>query len=727
MRVFDFSTSPKVSCSVRAEGDLIALNYKKLMEDTTVSTGYMVDLAGMSVLQINQEEGNTTGKWLIDSGASAHICSDIRLLSDLRNKTGKNTVRTPDGSVRLVKKIGKAVLAPGFVLQDVLYVPDFQYNLISVGKLVSTSGAKVLFDGNKCLLQDQSNEMVLGTLQTNLYMLDIGFCSKNKLINNDAIACKATTEKKLYEIWHERLGHPSVGVMNHLDFISCNDSSKICDVCHRAKQTRLPFPQSNSTTQHCFDLVHVDIWGPYKIPSLSGAKFLLTLVDDHSRAVWVYTMQHKSQAASLLDTFLTYVNNQFGLTVKSIRTDNGMEFLGSCCQDLFKERGIVHQRTCAYIPQQNGVVERKHRHLIQVARALLFQAGLSHKFWAEAVLTATHLINKLPSSVLNWKSPFEVLHNKTPDFNSLKVYGCLCYATVLGPTKTKFDARSKRCMFLGYVSGCKGYKLYDLIDKCVIVSRDVIFYEDHFPLKNVDTTLSEVPLPLPVFEDVSPVTDMSKSVTAVSPDLQDIAVNIPTTDSTSEIQISEPTSVNNPPVKRSDRLKQQPVWHKDYVVGTVSSSLHTPNSYPFVIPAGFSYDYLNFLTKVTEIKDPTTYAAAKDSPHWQEAMQKEIDALESNCTWDLVPLPVGKKPIGCKWVFKTKLNLDGSVERYKARLVAKGFNQVEGVDYTDSFSPVVKNVTVRILIALATMNNWPIHQFDVNNAFLHGNLDEMFT
>lgn len=240
---------------------------------------------------------------------------------------------------------------------------------------------------------------------------------------------------------------------------------------------------------------------------MSGARFFLTVVDDYSRGVWVYLMKYKSQAVSLLTIIFAYVKNHFGVTVKAVRSDNGLEFVGSQCQNLFKEHGILHHRTCIYTPQQNGVVERKHRHLIQVARALLFQVGLSQKFWGESVLAAAYLINRLPTSVLKWQTPYEILHNKKPSYELLKVFGCLCYSTVVSPSKSKFDARSRKCLFIGYVAGCKGYKLYDLETHSILISRDVVFYESHFPLKNVSDS-SDMPLPLPVFDDI----DLPQSV-----------------------------------------------------------------------------------------------------------------------------------------------------------------------------------------------------------------------
>lgn len=127
---------------------------------------------------------------------------------------------------------------------------------------------------------------------------------------------------------------------------------------------------------------------------------------------------------------------------------------------------------------------------------------------------------------------------------------------------------------------------------------------------------------------------------------------------------------------------------------------------------------------ISSFKEPNSYAEAQQFPEWQSAMRAEIDALEKNGTWTVVSLPPDKKAIGCKWVFKTKLKADGTIERHKARLVAKGYNQVEGVDFSDSYSPVAKSVTVRLFLALAAAKGWLLHQLDVNNAFLHGDLDE---
>ncbi|KAL0322188.1 UNVERIFIED_CONTAM: Retrovirus-related Pol polyprotein from transposon RE1 [Sesamum calycinum] len=143
-----------------------------------------------------------------------------------------------------------------------------------------------------------------------------------------------------------------------------------------------------------------------------------------------------------------------------------------------------------------------------------------------------------------------------------------------------------------------------------------------------------------------------------------------------------------------------------------------------ILPSDITSSHIGFMTALSTVHEPKHFLQAKGCSEWEKAMKEELDALERNNTWEIVDLPPGKKPIGSKWVYKVKLRPDGSVDRYKARLVAKGYNQVEGVDYVDRFSPVAKAVTVRLLLAVASSKNWPIQQIDINNAFLHGFLDE---
>nr|GLL25232.1 uncharacterized protein LOC109182622 [Ipomoea trifida] len=223
----------------------------------------------------------------------------------------------------------------------------------------------------------------------------------------------------------------------------------------------------------------MDIWGPYKVATIHGHHYFLTILDDHNRAVWVYLMKAKSEVRSLIIQFCNLVENQFGTTVKCIRSDNGLEFN---LQDYFSQKGIIHQTSCIYTPQQNSRVERKHGHLLSTARSLRFQANLPEQFWGECVLHAAYIINRLPSAAIDNHIPYQILIKKAPQYGHLRVFGCLAYATTVGP-KSKLDARAKKCIFLGYTNGTKGYKVYDLITKELFVSRDVAFYEHVFPLQ----------------------------------------------------------------------------------------------------------------------------------------------------------------------------------------------------------------------------------------------------
>ncbi|CAA0839906.1 cysteine-rich RLK (RECEPTOR-like protein kinase) 8 [Striga hermonthica] len=228
---------------------------------------------------------------------------------------------------------------------------------------------------------------------------------------------------------------------------------------------------------------------------------MLTIVDDYTRATWIYLMRYKAETVINVRDFLRMVEVQFGVKVNQIRTDNGGEFVNKEMEMLLKDNGIIHQRTCPYTPQQNGVVERKHRSILEVARSLAFQCKLQRNLWPYSLLVAVQIINTLPSEKLKWKSPYELLHGSEPAYGMFKVFGCLCYASRLGPNRKKFNERAMPCVFLGYISGTKGYRLYSLESKEVFVSRDVIFYEERFPfIDKKSLTPEQEPLE-PVVDD----------------------------------------------------------------------------------------------------------------------------------------------------------------------------------------------------------------------------------
>ncbi|CAL1357037.1 unnamed protein product [Linum trigynum] len=705
--------------------------------------------------------GNFTdpSEWLLDSGCNEHIVCDASWLDNIDRSGSHSPVRIPNGRYIPVEGVGSVQLNDRLILRRVLYVPDFKCNLLSVSRLTQDNAIALLFLADFCIIQDSRSKTVigLGRLRDGLYYLQ--WDATVSSVHGPGVGAFAASYGE-HSLWHRRLGHPSAEKHSLLRGVlgsAVSGPVKLhCDSCLRAKQTRSVFPSSSITTRGCFELIHVDIRGGYKTPSLDGSRFFLTVVDDFSRATWIYLLKYKSDVEQHIRSFCQMAATQFDCSVKRIQADNGMEFQTTFLRSYYAEHGILLQTSCVNTPQQNGVVERKHRHLLDTARALRFHAGLPVRFWGECVLTATYLINRLPSSVLAGKTPFEVLLGRVPTYTHLHAFGCLAYAKDTSSGLDKFAPRGRRGVFVGYPNSQKGYRIYDLASRRIITSRDVHFVESEFPFLRPtaelpsNTTLPAVsPLsavevegeldPM-VLEHAQVAEDVHESfdVGDVSPSpLHGVhgASDVEEPDASSDSAPSATAPLDPPPApRRGDRIRRPPSKLAIYDVDLPGSSSHAasgsslpPASHPIsnhVSYHHFSYSHRAFLAAITQVVEPRHFRTAVQYACWREAMIKEITALEANGTWTLEFLPPGKRAIDCKWVYKIKYHPDGSVERYKARLVAKGFTQVEGVDFHDTFAPVAKLVTVRVLIAVAVSKGWPLHQLDVNNAFLHGDLQE---
>lgn len=247
-------------------------------------------------------------------------------------------------------------------LHDVLFIPTFKHNLLSVIKLSSENYLKFTFYPILCILQDQRTEKVIavGKMKKNLYVLNtkpfsseaITLCCN--LISSSGVFLNEYSVHSVNMItWHRSLGYVSEAAQKNLPFYNNNKSEIFtdCDVCKFPKQTSLPFPMSNNRSFKVFDLIHVDIWGPYKVETISRARYFLTLVDDFSITTWVYLMRDKGQTFYMIRKFLAVIKNQYGASVKIICIDNGSEFLGMSCQALFDDEGILHKKkSCPYTP-----------------------------------------------------------------------------------------------------------------------------------------------------------------------------------------------------------------------------------------------------------------------------------------------------------------------------------------------------------------------------------------
>lgn len=246
-------------------------------------------------------------------------------------------------------------------------------------------------------MQDFTTKKVVaeGVGESGLYKLKITASSTVTPLHS----VNATSSVNVHQI-HQRFGHISWTKLRHVPSFNNIDTSLLCDTCKLSKFHRLPFPSKGHKSAVLFELIHTDIWGPYQHSNLDGSSYFLTIVEDSTRCTWTYLRQSKSQVPTFLETFFHYVHTHFNTSVKNLRSDNGSEYLSTTCSNLLQSRGISHQLSMTYTLQQNGVVERKHRHLLDTARSLKIYANLPGSFWGECILTATYLVNRMPSPIL---------------------------------------------------------------------------------------------------------------------------------------------------------------------------------------------------------------------------------------------------------------------------------------------------------------------------------------
>ncbi|GJR20812.1 retrovirus-related pol polyprotein from transposon TNT 1-94 [Tanacetum coccineum] len=274
----------------------------------------------------------------------------------------------------------------------------------------------------------------------------------------------------------------------------------------------------------------------------------------------------------------------------------------------------------AYTSQPIGRVERKHRHLLDTARALRSHANFPIRFWGDCILAATYLINKMPVKILDWRSPFEKLYGIPPTYDHLRVIGCLCYAVITKPHKDKFDDEGIKCVLLGYPINQKGYNLYNWETMEVFLSRDVIFEEIVFPFKQFSSSMSfTIPPTFPNF-GTTPLDD-TKPINPNTPllDNNDLptAPDIPNPTSTTPLVSNADNATQNehvPPMRKSSRQSTKPAWLKDFVAPTVATSNFVSPHYPLIGTSyfkGIPQTHIAFLENVFTATDPTYKQASK--------------------------------------------------------------------------------------------------------------------
>ena len=664
----------------------------------------------LSVVSSNKR--NKT-EWILDSGCTFHMCpykdlfttfepvdSGVVLMgNDAQCKVegiGTIQIKTHDGIVR--------------TLANVRYVPDLKRNLISLGTLESL-GCKYSAEGGVLKVSKGALILLKANRIGSLYVL------QGSVVTGSAAISSSMPDNDVTKLWHMRLGHMSEKGMHLLSkqgFLGKHGIGKLefCKHCVFGKQKRVSFSTATHRTKGILDYIHSDLWGPSKVPSHGGSRYMMTIIDDFSRKVWVYFLKHKNDTFTTFKKWKTLVETQTGKKVKKLRTDNGLEFCNGDFNEFCSNHGIARHKTIPGTPQQNGVAERINRTLLERARCMLSNAGLWHRhdFWAEAASTACYLVNRSPHSALNFKVPEEIWSGNPVDYSNLRIFGCPAYAHV---NDGKLDPRAVECIFLGYASESKGYRLWCPKSRKLILSRNVTFNEDALLSSGKHSFVSSSTSTGNLQSTSEKVELEMKSAT---PD-----VDVPSS-STYESSIDDHVD------DRDDTTVPIQPQQENYSIARHRERRQIVKPTRYIDGDNLIAYALSIAEEVNDCVEPASYSEAvscADSSKWLLAMNEEIESLHKNGTWVLTELPKGKRPLKCKWVYKKK---DGIPEvedpRCKARLVVKGFSQKEGIDFNEIFSPVVRHTSIRVLLAFVALFNLELEQLDVKTAFLHGELEE---
>jgi len=739
-------TSPKIQAKVKIKTPEIITSAieaeverdieKELEERKILSNEQLVEESVNHVTESTNKMNIDDYSFVVDSGASSHMVWNQKILHSMvpancnisQAENGRDLNGTAIGEVSCQHKCGQNSTI--LHLKDVILVPALRMNILSVAKLVAHHH-RVQFTKSNCTITTKSGHFVAQADKENgLYILHVSI----KTFEEEALVV-STTESQL-QLWHNRLGHVNEGTLQAMfqndSKIKLESGPLNCTSCIKGKYARAPFTSSESKSKKIFELVHSDVCGPLEVEGISGYRYFVTFIDDKSRYAFIYLLRHKSEVFDKFKEYSAHVKNMFETPVKILRSDNGGEYISEAFREYLKMTGISHQTTVPYSPQQNGVAERMNRTLMDTTRSMLYTAQLPARYWTFGVMSAAYVRNRTWVKYLKKKSPYEELFGKIPNLETLKVFGCLCWVQVPAEKRRKLDPRAVKCIFLGYSTSSKAYIVQNLDSKRIYTSRDVKFFEHLFiPWSQTscegDNTISNE-------NDMSSTSDSSGCKTQGELELLPIntSESTPTLSETdSEILISpmQQTSLSegeNSDISLSDSEDEQYNGDRDWLGSRyIMQPANIPpqrdlNAPPRDAKRKSHYRKDDSEVALVLIPGPDTYHEAlnsDDATEWLKAMKEEISSLNKNDTWSLVPLPPGRKPVGCRWTLGIKRDAEGALERYKARLCAKGFSQREGIDYNETFSPVVQFNSIRVVLTIASLFKMDVQQMDVKTAF----------
>ena len=627
-----------------------------------------------------------------------------------------------DKGKSLVLGLGKVAISKDRHMDKVMLVESLGYNLMSVSMLCDLDMV-VVFGKYRCVvvMEADNSKVFEGFRRGDLYIVDFS-------TGPQPAVCLLAKASEGW-LWHRRLGHAGmrnlhtlakkkhvIGIEN-VKFLK----DHLCGACEAGKMTKAKHPAKTiMTTTRPFELLHMDLFGPnhYSAVSNDASEYGFVIVDDYTRYTWVHIVTYKHEVQEVFKRFSSRASTNFGVKIKHIRSDNGTEFKNSGLDDYLDELGITHELSAPYTPQQNGVVERKNRTLVEMARTMLDEYKTPHRFWIDAIDTACHIINRVYLHKFFKKTAYELLTDKKPNVSYFKVFGAKCW--IRDPHhNSKFAPKAHEGFMLGYGKDSHTYRVFNNVLHKVVETVDVRFDEtngsqrEHLP-SVIDEPAPEETIKFKATEDVIPT---EESAEEFIPEHEERRANAP-----------EENAEENGAEENADQIPRRQPAHprvaKEVQVEKIINDIKAPGP----LTRSKASHLSNFCGHYAfvSITEPTKVDEAFLEPEWIQAMQEELHQFELNNVWELVKRPDPRKHniIGTKWIYRNKQDENGLVVRNKARLVAQGYTQVEGIDFDETFAPVARLEAIRILLAYANHHDIILYQMDVKSAFLNGKLEE---
>lgn len=687
--------------------------------------------------------------WFADSGSSEHLTSRLDWFDDLKTLAVRKPIRFGNneflyaqgiGTIKAVSLInGKAI---PIVMRQVYYVPGISNNLYSLGK-ADTAGIRWSNKNGKLELHDDKGLLAIGEKVDSIYRLSL----QVPIRANIAKSCRTIDE------WHQVFGHSNKSSIKQMVKDKSVEGMQIveasapeaCGICPEGKGHASSHPSSTrERASGPLQRVHMDLVGKLP-PSHQSSEYFLLIKDEYSSYMCVDFLSSKKHVFFKIKRFVDYMATQIEAKVQVIRSDNGTEFKNTAMSNFCLLEGIVQEFSSPYCPQQNGEAERANRTIIETARSMRCQANLDISFWEEAVRAAVYVRNRLPNSRTKGSTPYELFYGRKPSVSHLVRFGQPAHLLQNGPGILKFDAKTSKCLIVGYGDRINTYRCWDLSKKQIVISSDVYAATHH---EQVDITTNEKQVPQ-LRVDMSseraredgeiPIDQISLS-DSINESFKSLEASYPTEDEQAcepidlpEVSSEQVANKNtSPPTFDDDALIQnsadQQSRHENiYRNFNLSQQPGNHSSYERPRRQNVKSAYMRANLALGNLKEPETFDEAMRSEQnneWIASMKVELDAHTKNGTWAVVKKKPHVKEISSRWLYKIKLNPDGSIERFKSRIVARGYSQREGIDYKELFAPVVRMDSIRLLFALAAQLQLKFVQFDIATAFLYGELDE---